>query len=143
MRIISKNLLASTLLGFLLATVCADQLAAQSTPKKAPAKSAAVTVDPATTAPAKKQTAGPFHGRLKAIDRTAGTIAMGTRTFHVTGSTKITKDGKPATLAEGAVGEMVSGYFKTSEDGKLTLSTLRFGPKPEGEAKSSAARPGK
>ena len=98
---------------------------------------AAGTAPPAAAQPAKKkQTAGPFHGRLKAVDPAARTITMGTRTFHVTPDTKMTKDGKPATLKDAVVGEMVSGYFKTAENGNLVLSTLRFGPKPVGEEPS-------
>lgn len=92
---------------------------------------------PAAAQPVKKkQTAGPFHGRLKAVDHAARTITMGTRTFHVTPDTKMTKAGRPATLKDAVVGEMVSGYFKTAENGHLVLSTLRFGPKPAGEETS-------
>lgn len=100
-------------------------------------RAAAPPAGPAAQPAKKKQTAGPFHGRLKAVDQASRTLTMGTRTFHVTADTKITKDGKPATLKDAVVGEMVSGYFKTAENGNLVLSTLRFGPKPanEGTAK--------
>src|SRR3982751_6893784 len=73
--------------------------------------------------------ATPFHGKLKAVDQEAKTIAVGDRTFHVPGDIKILKSGKPAALSDGVVGEEVSGAFKKGEDGKLTATTLRFGPK--------------
>lgn len=78
-----------------------------------------------------KQSAGPFHGKLAALDKSARTITVGKRTFQVTAETKIIKNDKPATLNDGVVDDVVSGYFKTSSDGKLTLTTLRFGPKTE------------
>ena len=84
-----------------------------------------------TTSAEKKQSAGPFHGKLAALDKSARTITVGKRTFQVTAETKIIKNEKPATLNDGVVDDVVSGYFKTSSDGKLTLTTLRFGPKTE------------
>jgi hypothetical protein len=78
-----------------------------------------------------KQRAGPFHGKLAALDKAAKTVTVGKRNFHVTAETKIIKNDKPATLNDGVVDEVVSGYFKTSSEGKLTLTTLRFGPKTE------------
>ena len=85
----------------------------------------------------KKQTSGPFHGKLAALDRQAATITVGKRTFQVVASTKITKAGKAATLNDGVLGETASGYFRMNEEGKLVLASLRFGPKPEGEGASS------
>ena len=43
--------------------------------------------------------------------------------------TKITKDGKPATLEDGVVGEPVSGYVKPTDDGKMAATTVHFGAK--------------
>jgi hypothetical protein len=77
--------------------------------------------------------AGPFHGKLVALDRAAKTITVGKRTFHITSETKLKKAGKPATLDAGVVGEVVSGYVKPSPDGKLVATTVTFGPKPAGE----------
>ena len=79
---------------------------------------------------ASKRTTMPFHGKLKAVDNTAKTISVGEMTIAVTSETKITKDGKPATLGDGVVGEEVSGAYKKGEDGKLTGVSVRFGPKP-------------
>lgn len=82
-----------------------------------------------TTTEKKKQTSGPFRGHLAAVDKAARTVTVGKRTFHVTSDTKIFKGGKPATLADGNVGEEASGGFKTAEDGRLVATKLTFGPK--------------
>lgn len=73
----------------------------------------------------------PFHGKIDAVDKTAKTIKVGTRTLQVTSETKIKKAGKPATLDAAAVGEEVGGNYKKADDGKLLLQSLRIGPKPE------------
>jgi hypothetical protein len=79
----------------------------------------------------------PFHGKVAAMDKAAKTVTVGERVFRVTSDTKIKKLGKPATLADGAVGEEIGGTYTKSPDGKLTAKTLRFGPKPEGETKGT------
>ena len=76
----------------------------------------------------------PFHGKADAIDKTAKTVKVGERTFHVSSDTRITKAGKPATLADGVVGEDVGGSYK-EVDGKMVLNSIRFGPRPDGEPK--------
>jgi len=78
-----------------------------------------------------KASAGPFHGKLAALDKSAKTVTVGKRTFQVTAETKIIKNEKPATINDGVIDDVVSGYYKTSSDGKLTLTTLRFGPKTD------------
>ena len=79
----------------------------------------------------KKSSVLPFHGKLKAVDKTAKTISVGQLTILITSETKISKGGKPATLEDGVIGEDVSGAYKKGEDGKLTATSLHFGPKPE------------
>jgi hypothetical protein len=76
-----------------------------------------------------KQTTGPFRGKLAELNKTAKTVTVGKRTFHVSSETKIIKAGKPATLEDGVIGEECSGGFKTSDDGKLVATKLTFGPK--------------
>lgn len=73
----------------------------------------------------------PFHGKLKAIDKTAKTITVGEHTIQITSETKITKDGKPATLDEGVTDEMVAGAYKKADDGTLHATSIRFGAKAE------------
>lgn len=70
----------------------------------------------------------PFHGPLTA--KTDASITVKERTFEVTSETKITKDGKPATLADGEIGKEVAGQYRNHE-GKLIAKSIRFGAKPE------------
>ena len=104
--------------------------------------------DAATNAPAANDQPAPvkhrkhdhsvFNGKLTAVDKSAMTLTVGERTFAVTSDTKITKDGKPATLADGVVGETVGGAYKKSADGKLTATTVHFGAKAEKKKKHTA-----
>jgi hypothetical protein len=71
----------------------------------------------------------PFHGKLKAVDKTAKTITYGETTLQVTSDTKIIKDEKPAKLEDGVIGEPVSGTYKKSESGPSTAMMIRFGAK--------------
>jgi hypothetical protein len=122
LRIGAVSLLAAAIAGM------PAQLLAQSTNKPAATKkSATVKKDSA----AKKKSAHPFHGNLAAVDKTAKTIKLGESVYQVTSETKITKDGKPATLDDGVVGEPVSGYAKPTDDGKMAATTVRFGAKAE------------
>lgn len=81
------------------------------------------------TARSNKSGVMPFHGKLKAVDKTAKTITYGERTLQITSETKIIKDDKPATLEDGVVGEPVSGTYKKSESGNPTAAMIRFGAK--------------
>jgi len=81
---------------------------------------------------AKKHTATssatlPFRGTVTAMDTNAMTLAVEKRTFNMTFETIVTKDGKPAVLADGVVGEPVRGAYKKNADGKLDAVTIRFG----------------
>jgi hypothetical protein len=102
------------------------QLPAQSTNKTAVGKKPAA--GKAEAAP-KKKSGYPFHGTLAALDLTAKTIQVGKSTYSITSETKITKGGHPATLADGVVGEPVSGYVEPPEGDKKVLRSVRFGPK--------------
>jgi hypothetical protein len=83
---------------------------------------------PAASTPKHKHGA-PFHGTVSAMDTNAMTLTVGKLTVQVTSETKISKDGKPATLADGVVGERASGYYKKDADGKLNATTIHFGSK--------------
>ena len=97
---------------------------------------------PASDQPApvkhKKHDMTPFHGKLSAIDTNAMTLTVGERTFEITSETKITKDGQPAVLADGVVGEMAGGAYKKGADGKLDATTVSFGEKKK---KKKSANP--
>lgn len=86
----------------------------------------------------KKGAAGPFHGKLAAVDKAGKTITVGKRTFSITSESKLFKAGKPATLEEGVVGEEVSGYVKPDANGKLVATKVNFGPKVETKSDSKA-----
>ncbi|MGB7767834.1 MAG: hypothetical protein WBN22_03155 [Verrucomicrobiia bacterium] len=78
--------------------------------------------------PAKKNVI-PFHGKLDAVNTNAMTLSVGNRTFQVTAGTKILKDGKPAALSDGVVGEPVRGLYKKTETGQLDALSVHFGAK--------------
>ena len=84
-----------------------------------------------TPAKPKKHGNLPFHGNLSAVDTKAMTLTVGTLTLQVMSDTLITKDGKSATLADGVVGELVSGAYKKTDDGKLNATSVHFGAKVE------------
>jgi len=86
---------------------------------------------------AAKKDSGPFRGKIVSVDKSAQTITVGKRTFQITSTSKISKDGKPATLDHVKDGEMVGGAFKKSADGKLNVTTLNIGQKPEAAAEKS------
>ena len=92
------------------------------------------------TAPAKKRTGiATFHGSLTAVDTGAMTITVDSKTLQITSETKITKDGKPAVLADGVVGETVGGTYKKAEGGKLNAVTVHFGAKAAKPKNDAAA----
>ncbi len=76
----------------------------------------------------------PARGKVTAIDKTAKTVTVGERVFHVTSETRLMKAGKPATLDDAAVGEDVGIFYKKDGEKMVALS-MRFGPRPEGEPK--------
>jgi len=98
----------------------------------------------AQTAPAKKHSATssaplPFHGTLTAVDTNAMTLTVEKLTFDMTSETIVTKDEKPAVLADGEVGDSVRGDYKKNADGKLDAVTVRFGGKTDGKKKKESA----
>jgi hypothetical protein len=83
-----------------------------------------------------------FRGTVSAIDVKAMTLTVETRTFAITSDTKIIKAGKSATLADGVVGEQVSGTYKKTDDGKLAATNVHFGAKVEKNNKEAAGTGG-
>lgn len=110
---------------------------------------------PSAAAPAKKAPAAPkekkdgkeaapkrhpFVGKVSAIDTQSMTVTLAgkekPRVIRITSDTRITKNGKPAMLKEGAVGDEAAGQAVKAADGGEQATSLRFGPKPgakEGE----------
>ncbi len=126
-RIALLSLVAAALLTIPVLSHAADQ----AQPKEAPAAGE-------KAAPGKKQTL-PFHGKISAVDATAMTVTVGKTTLSVTSETKITKDGKPATVAELAVGDQASGAYKKDDAGKTNATLIRVGAK--GEKAGAEAKP--
>jgi hypothetical protein len=127
------------LLAVALLAVQVNLLAQSTNDVGAPPKAAHGTNE--VTKTEKKPVPGPFHGKLLALDQNAKTIMVGKRTFQITSETKIKKTGKPATLADGVVGETVSGYVKPIANGKWMAVSVNFGPKAqEGSSESKKAK---
>jgi len=125
-----KNIFKTTVLGLFAAVLivvptCAR--AADST--NAPAAEAS------TKHKRNDHTTLPFIGKLSAIDTNAMTLTVGERTFEITSETKIAKDGFPATLADGVVGEATSGAYRKNASGKLSATSIHFRSQSDGTTK--------
>ena len=81
----------------------------------------------APASPHKHKHGTPFRGTVDNLDTNAMTLTVGSRTFDITSKTKITSNGEPATLADGVLGEKVSGFYRTNEDGSFNATAVRFG----------------
>jgi len=89
---------------------------------------------------AKKNGAIPFHGKITAMDTTAMTVAIGSRTFNITSETKIMKEGKPATISDITIGENITGQYKKVEGDKLDAAVIHIGGKADaGDGKKKKA----
>ncbi len=77
-----------------------------------------------------KAKGGGFTGKAVTVDKAAKTVKLSGekgRTIQITATTKIVKDGKPATLDDLKEGDDVSGGFKPGAEGKLEATTLTIG----------------
>lgn len=74
--------------------------------------------------PMKHKHSIPFRGTLDGVDTNAMTLTVGDRTFTVTSKTKISKDGQPAVLADGVIGQPVSGSYRPDADDTNTLDAV-------------------
>jgi len=130
-----KSVLRIGVLGLLAAAIAGTpaQLLAQSTNNPTAAKKTSAAKKEAAT---KTKAAHPFRGKLAAVDKIAKTIKVGESVYQITSETKISKDGKPATLEDGVVGEPVTGYVKPAEGGKMAATTVRFGAKVDDKGRS-------
>lgn len=86
---------------------------------------------PSTNAPAAKLPQGlPFYGKLGAIDKSAQTITLDgkekKRIFHLTPSTRVHRDKKPATIDDLVVGQWVGGFVRPDPNGRPTVVTLNL-----------------
>jgi hypothetical protein len=135
-----KYILKITALSLFAAAVVITSASAPARAQDAMSTNMSTTSEQTTNAPVKhhKHDHLVFNGKLSSIDTNAMTLTVGERTFEITSETKIIKDGQPAILSDGVMGEMVGGVYKKSTDGKLTATTIRFGAKSEKKMKKSA-----
>lgn len=126
-NVLMKSILKLSLLGLLA-------IAVAGTPVALRAQDTTSTNKPA----AKPARSNVFRGKLDALDNTAKTITVGSRTFQITSQTRIKKDGKPATLGDGVIGESVAGAYKKNSEGKLDAVSVNFGEKASKSSKAAA-----
>lgn len=107
----------------------------------APAANASPSSSAAISPSAKPPRPVPYHGKISAVDQTARTFSIAgkekTRVFTIVDATVITKDGKPATMAEITADEEVHGSYWKREDGSIEAKTVKLGPKTEAEMSKS------
>jgi hypothetical protein len=87
---------------------------------------------------AEKAKGSGFTGKAAAIDKAAKTVKLSgekARVIQITATTKIAKDGKPATLDDLKEGEEVSGGYKLAADGKMEATSLNIGARPPAKGK--------
>ncbi|HTB85041.1 MAG TPA: DUF5666 domain-containing protein [Candidatus Sulfotelmatobacter sp.] len=114
----NKQITKVALLGLLTAALVAI-------PSVTRAQDASTNGAPAATAP--HHHAGGIHGKVASVDTAAMTITVGETTIVITSETKITKDGKPATLSDIAVGDYVSAAGKKDDSGKFNATRVADG----------------
>ena len=130
-----KSIGKLTLATILAAVVVGMPLGALAQDKTTPAPAAPASPDATKPRPI------PFRGKIGAVDLVNKTIALDEktkRTFEITSETKISKAGKPATLADAVVGEDIGGSYTKSPTGKLVAKTVRLGVKAAPVAKEAA-----
>jgi hypothetical protein len=99
---------------------------------------------PVASAPVKhkhKRNTLPYRGYLAALDTNAMTITVGNLSLQVTSATRITKDGNPAVLADGVVGQPVSGSYKKGTDGMTNAVSIHFGKTKKKSSSESTSSP--
>jgi hypothetical protein len=91
------------------------------------------TTAPAADKPAKSK----FSGLVTAVDTNAKTFTVDSQTFTVTDDSKVSRNGKEATLADVVVGDPAKGSYTTAADGKLDVTKVGFGKKAGSKHKKS------
>lgn len=78
-----------------------------------------------------------FHGQVTAVDTAAMTLTVDDKTLNVTSETLISKENKPAVLAEIVVGDTANGAYKTDTTGKMNATSIRVAKEPKKERKKA------
>ena len=112
--------------------------------KKSPAPMASPAASVAASPMAKSPRAIPFRGTASAIDKSAKTFTIAgkltSRVFKVTDKTTVTKAGAPATFADLADNDAVTGAYWKQTDGSLEAKSLKIGGKTEAEKSPSPSK---
>ncbi len=128
MKLISLKPAFVAVLGLALAGALVT-VKAQTT-NAAPAASPSEQV-PDKTAPATATKKTPYKGKITAIDASSVTVkgAKGPMTLAITADTKFqfgtSKKNTPATAADFAVGDSITGSYLKNADGTMTAETVR------------------
>ncbi|MDP9292262.1 MAG: hypothetical protein M3O82_07860 [Verrucomicrobiota bacterium] len=126
-----------------IAIALALPLSMQAAEKKAATAKAAPSPTAAAEKAEKKDAKSRFQGKIASTDATAKTVTLEgktSRVLYVTSETKLKKtDGAAATWDDLKMGEQVRGSYVKGDDGKMTASTLKVGPKAEKKAKAAAS----
>lgn len=77
----------------------------------------------------------PFNGKVEAVNAEAKTLTVGGAAILVTDTTKLTKLGKPITLADIKVGDHVHGKTSKNAEGKAEALNITVGGEKGGEKK--------
>jgi hypothetical protein len=99
---------------------------------------------PDTSAPAPvKAKKTPFKGSITAIDAASVTVVSKekTLTLAITPKTTFKKDKAPATLADFAVGDKVTGSYSTDASGAMTANSLHKKTVPPAATAAAPATP--
>lgn len=91
--------------------------------------------DAGAAAPA--PTKAKFSGQVTAVDVNAKTFTIDDKTYTVTDDSKVSRNGKEATLADVVVGDPAKGSYMTGADGKLDVTKVGFGKKSGSKHKKS------
>lgn len=138
MKSLAKSLAIAAIA--LAVATASPQLQAQTT-NKAPAEKKSATEK--KESPTKNSASIPFRGNISTLDKNARSFTVGKRTFLVSSETKIFKSDKPATFADGAVGDYVTGSYKKMDDGKLVAHSIYFGGKGKASTAEKKKEPAK
>lgn len=115
------------------------------TPTPSPAPSGTPTPKNVTATSAEKAPRPiPFRGTASAVDQSTKSFTIAgkttSRVFMVTDKTTVTKDGSPATLADLADNDAVTGSYWKQDDGTLEAKSLKIGGKTEAEKAASGSK---
>jgi len=88
------------------------------------ASSSTSSSDTSATPTPKHKHGAPFRGTVDGVDTNAMTLTVGSRTFQITSTTKISSNGQPGVLSDATNGEAVSGYYKPDPDSTNTLDAV-------------------